>query len=593
MRWHRVLYTAVAGALMGSVVSCQSIPARPRHAIEQEKLRVLVDKVLMKSNRWIMTEQHVREIRDAGFNVVSPRLGGDDMDRVRKVAGWAGKYGIYYMAWMRGSLGAKQGLKYVHADGRDQPIYSPNADELWEWMGNLILEHANLSLEVPALVGSFLDFENYAPGKTGDCYGLSYDERILREFAASEGIQLPALQPEERYPWLVENKLHDRFERFQIASWRQRCRDLRARIDAINPAYLLIIYPAPGTLFMTEAAFPTWGTAQAPLVLADASTYGRSAQFMAEREALEDNRRKLLRSRKSVRKRKIPHIYIGGIDPVVGGADPEFCGKNAAMIADVTDGYWVFYEGPRYDQDHRDYFDWFKRANDDIAAGTFALQRLPRSRPENLGEVILDRKTDKPQIGVYSGRRRIRDDIEKAGVFEVHELRGVSLAYLLQYDVVLLQNFNLELPADHLISKNLREFVARGGGLMLGHDTAWFMESIFPEIAVRGYPKNMVEAERHVVDSTLVVDRQHPALPGMSPEQSFKTEFRDHMIFKPGKQGTVLIRNRFGDPVYVAGIHGKGRVIYSGCYYGYANDLRDGERQALMGMLDWLRKADE
>ena len=32
----------------------------------------------------------------------------------------------------------------------------------------------------------------------------------------------------------------------------------------------------------------------------------------------------------------------GGIDPAVRGADPEFSGKNAVAISEVTDGYWIF-----------------------------------------------------------------------------------------------------------------------------------------------------------------------------------------------------------------------------------------------------------
>ena len=33
------------------------------------------------------------------------------------------------------------------------------------------------------------------------------------------------------------------------------------------------------------------------------------------------------------------------------------------MISEACDGYWVFYEGPKYDKDHPDYFQWFTRAN--------------------------------------------------------------------------------------------------------------------------------------------------------------------------------------------------------------------------------------
>jgi hypothetical protein len=587
-------HATIFAGMIGAALLCSSCATwmRPKHPVEAQKLRVLVDKVLMRSNNWVMTEDHVREIADAGFNVVSPRLGGDDPARVRKVAELAGRHGLMYMAWMRGSLATETGVKYVHEDGHDQPIYSPNADELWDWMTDLILAHARISTEVPALVGSFLDFENYAKGKSGNCYALSYDTKILGEFAAAEGIEIPELGPDKRAGWLRDKGLHARFERFQIASWRRRARALREAVDAINPRYLLIIYPAPGTLFMTEGLYPEWATRQAPLVLADASTYGRPMGFMDQRESLETNRAIMRRRMKTPAVRRTPHIYLGGIDPVVDGADPEFCGKNAAMLAEVSDGYWVFYEGPEYETDHKEYFHWFKLANQGIARGDFSLWHEPRTEPENLGRTTVEKTTGKPQIAVYSGRDLIRTDIAAEGVFEVHEMEGVSRGYLSNFDVVLLQNFNVDLDMDHVISRNLRQFVEQGGGLMLGHDTAWFMESMFPEIAVRARPTHNVEAERHVVDSQMVVAREHACIPGMKEGDTFETEFRDHMIFEPGPQGTVVIRNRFGDPVYVVGECGKGRVVFSGCYYGYKNSLTDGEKKAVMGMLEWLGKRD-
>jgi hypothetical protein len=79
----------------------------------------------------------------------------------------------------------------------------------------------------------------------------------------------------------------------------------------------------------------------------------------------------------------IPFIYAGGIDPVVRGADPEFSGKNAVMISEVTDGYWIFYEGPTYTkQDHADYWKWFTWANGAIADGNFKAQYEPRETAE-------------------------------------------------------------------------------------------------------------------------------------------------------------------------------------------------------------------
>ncbi|UCH34846.1 MAG: hypothetical protein JSV65_00385 [Armatimonadota bacterium] len=576
---------AVAGSLLTGLVSAAAREDLGR----SDKLRVLVDKVLMAANGWVMTEDHVREIADAGFNVVCPRIGGEDMTRVRRVAEWAQKHDIYYMAWMRGTLAAKTGTKLVWATGDEQDLYSPNADELWEWMTEKIVGHAKVSVEVPSVVGVFLDYENYAAGKRGNCYDLSYDDKIFREFADANGIELPDLAPAERYPWLTEQGLHDAFRDFQIQSWRARCRALREQVDAVNPRFQFIVYPAPGTLFITEAIYPEWATVQAPLILADACTYGRPSALVPHEDSLAANREELQAGIRFVEQRDIPLLYMGGIDPVVAGADPEFSGKNAVMISDVSDGYWVFYEGPRYDKpDHAAYWEWFTRANREIAAGRYDLQHEERETPDTFGVTELDRNTDKLQLALYGMKPRMHDLVEQAGKFEVHELRGMALEYLRQLDVIVLQNFNVALPPEHRFVQALRDYVEQGGGLFLVHDTAWFMASPVSEIAARDKPTNNVEAERHVVETDLEIVAAHDALGGLATGVTFTPEFLDHMIFKPGPRGAVVIRNTFGDPVYVVGTHGKGRVAFSGSYYGYSKDLEGAERRVFLAILDWL-----
>lgn len=577
------------GVLTGALLA--GAEALPTHPFLREKPRILVDKVLMADNQWVMTADHVKEIKAAGFNVVSPRLGGTDPARVRKVARMAQDNGIFYVAWMRGSLDTKTGLKHVYPDGHDCDVFSPNSDELWDWMEKTVVEHARMSLEIPAMAGSFLDFENYARGGSGNHYGLSYDERALTEFAKATGAVLPTLAPGERARWLADHGLEPRFQEFQVAGWRQRARHLRQAVDAINPRFLLLVYPAPGTLLITDALYPEWGTVAAPLVLCDAVTYGRPNLFMDQPSALDANRKALQEMMRIPQQAGIPHVYLGGIDPVCEGADPEFCAKNASMIAAVSQGYWVFYEGPTYRKEHPEYFRWFKQANDDITSGSLTLWQKPRTQPENLGETAVTRKTDRLQVAVYNNRTQLQDDLEATGLYEVHPLRGMSVEYLKHFDVVILQNFNASLAADHPIGRSLRQYVEQGGAVLFGHDTAWFMESPFPEVAQRGLPKHKVEAERHVVDSTLVVAADHPGLPGLRAGQRFTTEFRDHMIFAPGPQGTTLVRNLFDDPVYVVGQVGQGRVLYSGCYYGYAARLSGPEKDALLGLVAWLAAA--
>ncbi len=128
--------------------------------------------------------------------------------------------------------------------------------------------------------------------------------------------------------------------------------------------------------------------------------------------------------------------------------------------------------------------------------------------------------------------------LEDAGSYELHELNGLSPEYLAQLDVVVLQNFSVGLEFDHGWVQALRRFVLAGGGLQ--------------------------------------------------EEARFATEFRDHMVFRAGNRGKAIIENVFGDPVYVLGEMGTGRVLFSSSYYGYTRPLVAVEGQAFLGCIEWL-----
>ena len=360
------------------------------------KLRILVDKVMQPEAGWVTEEWMIRETAEAGFNVYSPRVGHERLDEVRRVSAWCEKYGIYHMPWMRGSLSAPKdasadGKRMLWETGTEQPLWSPNSNEFWQWTTKYIVEYARMSVTDKHLIGVFLDYENYAPGRRWNLYSLSYDDLILGQFAEAKGIRLPELAPDARKAWLEKEDLHDAFSEFQIAAWRRRCRQLREAVDEHNPTFQFCIYPAPGTPFMVEATYPEWSTEQAPLILADASVYGRPSKMVPQKNALEANRKKLETRMEIPEVAGIPFIYTGGIDPVVRGADPEFSGKNAVMISEVTDGYWIFYEGPKYKEDHREYWKWFTWANRAIASGNFRVQHEPRENPESWGFEFFDK----------------------------------------------------------------------------------------------------------------------------------------------------------------------------------------------------------
>ncbi|MBD3177437.1 MAG: hypothetical protein GF320_19890, partial [Armatimonadia bacterium] len=359
------------------------------------KLRILVDKVMQPEADWVTEEWMVAETAEMGFNVFSPRLGHDDLDAVEQVTRWCEDNGLYHMPWMRGSLTAPggpeaDGRRMVWDSGEESPLWSPCSDEFWEWTTRYVVAYAEMSALRPGLIGVFLDYENYAAGGPGMLYELSYDAGILARFAEDQGVDIPDLPPRERRGWLEAEGLHDSFQAFQHDHWRQRCIELRRRVDAHNPAFMFCIYPAPGSPFMIEGCYE-WATDAAPLILADAVTYGRPGRFAPQDESLETNRTRLIERREVAEAAGIHYLYAGGIDPVVQGADPEFCGKNAVAISDVTDGYWVFYEGPTYDGTHPEYRRWFTWANRAIQAGEPAAWREPRETPVDLALDWIDR----------------------------------------------------------------------------------------------------------------------------------------------------------------------------------------------------------
>ena len=381
-----VAITAVA-ALFLSARGADGEEAKRGDLGRTEKLRILVDKVMQPEEGWVTKEWIVRETAEAGFNVFSPRLGHDRLDEVHEVTQWCEKYGIFHMPWMRGTLPAPSGpqadgKRVLWAGGSEQPLWSPSSDEFWEWTAKYIVEYAKLSAQTDRIIGVFLDYENYWRGGQGNLYRITYENVILEPFLKSKGLEMPGIEPGARKAWLEEQGLHDDFAAFQRDHWRKRCRALREEVDKHDPKFQFCIYPSPGTPFMVEACYPEWSTEQAPIILADPWVYGRPSRFLPQHEALEANRQKLLDGMKIPQEARIPFIYSGGIDPVVRGADAEFCGKNAVMISELTGGYWVFYEGLEYDKDHPEYFRWFKWANDQITAGRLQAWHEPRETPE-------------------------------------------------------------------------------------------------------------------------------------------------------------------------------------------------------------------
>ena len=98
----------------------------------EDPYRILVDKVLMQSTGWVIQPEHVKEIGAAGFNVVVPRLGADDDERVRRAARLAEEQGLFYMPWIRGTRVAKGPVEERATDGERRKDLAPSRSQQQE-----------------------------------------------------------------------------------------------------------------------------------------------------------------------------------------------------------------------------------------------------------------------------------------------------------------------------------------------------------------------------------------------------------------------------------------------------------------------------
>jgi hypothetical protein len=553
-----------------------------------EPIRILVDKVFALSTAGHeIAPEDFAVIRDVGFNVICPRWGAEDNDRIRRDLALAERNGLLYLLWLRGTLTAPKGDPHclTWADGTVQNLYSPNSAALWAMLQERILSYARLSRGT-VLKGVFLDFENYAENKRGNGYSLSYDRPTLDAFAAEQKVSIPDLPPLERKQWLDKNGLHDAFERWQRALWRERAQQLRHRVDEINADFMFIVYPYADTPFLYEV-MPGWATGRAPSVVASALTYRTGQLPFDDRYMLERNAADVRREVAELKARKFPFLYIGGIDPIVSGADPEFCGKNASVTCQNSNGYWVFYEGPKpASPEHNRYMAWFSKANHDVISGCYRLAQMPR-RAQALPTI-----TRTPGVHPVAILGEPRDALFKvfaeAPDFKARVMEGATLEYLQQFDLVVLQDAAVPAKDRPALHELLRRYVEQGGAVLLAHKTLTEFGSPFPDIlAGIGKPPRGAPVSGPFVDDTTMIVAED-ALAGFARGERIEFHWGQHYVLNPGPRGRVILRNEYDAATVVVGAHGRGRVAFVSPHLGRGKSPTPRQRDFLIALSRWL-----
>ncbi|MBN2643426.1 MAG: hypothetical protein JXR78_17375 [Victivallales bacterium] len=142
-----------------------------------KKLAVVVDKVLAASNSYDVEDWMVQEFFEAGFDIYLAREFSNklkppktDLEQLEELADWCEAKKMKTLMWMRATLKTEltepdsAGKRYLPGTN-EISIWSPNSQQLWDYLEENIIDYATLSKTSPGLLGVFLDFEDYSPEK--------------------------------------------------------------------------------------------------------------------------------------------------------------------------------------------------------------------------------------------------------------------------------------------------------------------------------------------------------------------------------------------------------------------------------------------
>lgn len=170
------------------------------------------------------------------------------------------------------------------------------------------------------------------------------------------------------------------------------------------------------------------------------------------------------------------------------------------------------------------------------------------------------------------GPRFAVEALTKAG-YQVGTFADFSPLTLAQFDILWLADMHSAGPQPEDWRQHLTAFVQAGGGVL----QSWH-HHILGEVGV-GIRRVFGSRQMSIVPD-------QPALAGMA---DFAASYGDHIVEQVGPQGTVLVKNEFGDPVVVAGSIGQGRVVSTGLALAIAPKRpRDAELDLVQRLLAWV-----
>lgn len=217
---------------------------------------------------------------------------------------------------------------------------------------------------------------------------------------------------------------------------------------------------------------------------------------------------------------------------------------------------------------------------------------------KTLREKIAPKKTKSTKPRVATGFAPVLRMLRETKQFDISEVPAYNTckidtieSYLAVADVVFFLNTPRSLPPSHAFHHTLRDYVEKGGSLLIGDSRPkcnknWIINTHpFPELVsgaapAVGFVKNAPQ--------DLIVETKHPALGNLKKHTRFSTESEVGIALQSGEKGTVFLRNSHDEPVCVGGQIGKGRVVVTGFNHANKMGFGDEEKKMLPAIVNWL-----
>jgi len=274
--------------------------------------------------------ERMDRLQQAGINCLILKCG---TERAMPWLVAARKRGMHaFLAFNFNIAAAKKGFRPAVLDRGEVEAYACPLDQRF-WLEHLtpaVMERVELSADPRYEVsGLWIDFELYST-VTGQRYYTRgcYCDHCFGEYCRHAGVATPDVTPKDRKGWLKEQGHDVRYQPYLQTRIEALASDLRRKIHAVNPGFLLGFYPSPHNWSLVGVA-RGFATESVPILIWGTDTYGGGGADRVPKDW-----------RQHYAKQGINARYIAGL--LLRRYSARNLAANLYHTTQACDGYWLF-----------------------------------------------------------------------------------------------------------------------------------------------------------------------------------------------------------------------------------------------------------